>query len=172
MGCVLLTIIGYLHYFLIGILLADAKSVDSGVSDRRWDIVCAAAVSCFFASRALLPGEWYYAPIFGLAIFAALRGRWCLMALRSRWVCALGGMCYTIYLYHAWILAFGAKALSRIYLNSQPLWVNCCIQFPILAVATLAVCLPLYVYIERPCMNRSWPANVIGWIKDHYPKKC
>ena len=126
----------------------------------KWcDAICLAAVALFFAGRAGLPGEWWYPLCFGLAVYSALHSRFLVLWLRKDKFWVIGGACYTIYLYHAWVLAFGAKFLSPIYLKSAPFWINCCIQIPLLASAILLFCLPFYVLIERPCMDRNWPAK-------------
>ncbi|HEY4329306.1 MAG TPA: acyltransferase [Phycisphaerae bacterium] len=72
----------------------------------------------------------------------------------------VGGMCYTIYLYHGLVIMEGAQLTRFSYLQNAPLWANFLIQFVLHASVTLAVCILLFKLIERPCMKRDWPQQL------------
>ena len=118
-------VIFHLPYFLVGLLLADLhvtrwKSADR-TRARAMDGLALLAVPAIFAATVdpllLLLAPWF---VF-LAFAAALRGRAFRAALSNRWVVVIGGMCYTIYLYHFTVI----KGLSRATLgltDGWPLW--------------------------------------------------
>jgi peptidoglycan/LPS O-acetylase OafA/YrhL len=95
-----------------------------------------------------------------VAYVSAFRGRIVHAIFAQRWVVAMGGMCYTIYLYHIhfiwWVKhwlelnVFGPVQIGR------PL-----VAVPQLALTTLlvlALCAPFFVLFEKPFMRSSWPA--------------
>jgi len=74
-------------------------------------------------------------------------------------------MCYSIYLYHLWILGLGAQALRFAYNQEFPFWRNFCDLFPPLAGAVLMISGAFYLVLERPCMERDWPKRLRRWIR-------
>ena len=94
-------------------------------------------------------------PIYsGLFIFATLQGGWIGKILSNPILTTIGGMCYTIYLYHYLIISFVGKLTSKwfdgfgyeIYLLAQII-IHGTIIFVVSAVA--------FRYTERPFMQVS-----------------
>jgi peptidoglycan/LPS O-acetylase OafA/YrhL len=157
------SLVGFLNYFLTGILLADLQSADphrSGPGHFRWDWAALAVVAGVFASERWLRYEGHFPLLFGVFCLAALRGRILKRCLNFTPVWILGGMCYTIYLYHLMILGLGAQALRFAYRPAFPFWRNFCDLFPLLAVLVLIASVVLFLGLERPCMDRDWPKRL------------
>jgi peptidoglycan/LPS O-acetylase OafA/YrhL len=70
-------------------------------------------------------------------------------------------MCYTIYLYHLWIIGLGAQALRFAYRPELPFWMNFCFLFPVIALVVAMISAVFYVLLERPCMRRDWPERLL-----------
>ena len=69
----------------------------------------------------------------------------------------IGGMCYTIYLYHYQIIsAFGRLVIKSEIINHIPVWLSLVLFGLILIPITLMICTLLFVLIEKPCMKREW----------------
>jgi peptidoglycan/LPS O-acetylase OafA/YrhL len=80
--------------------------------------------------------------------------------LNARPVFLVGGMCYSIYLYHGLMLDPLNRATRSLYLHNLPLWANLPILFALHAAVVLAFCIVMFKLIERPCMKRDWPTRL------------
>jgi len=79
--------------------------------------------------------------------------------LAKEWLAILGGMCYSIYLWHFFIIALVFKA-SRHLVVSHDLLANFLLQSALILPCILAFCVLYFVLIERPCMDPAWPQKL------------
>ena len=150
----------YSNYFLVGFLLADVYILDWGESPRAckgWDVASALAWLAIIELllrggpwRSLLP-----APVF-VAYMAAFRGR------MSRWlfsrppIYVVGGMCYTIYLYHFYVISLIGRVVLTALDPGEPFWVNIsCVSLMSLP-AILVFCCIMFALGEKPFMKKDW----------------
>jgi peptidoglycan/LPS O-acetylase OafA/YrhL len=150
-----LSLLHYFGFFFAGVWVAalDEERRARDVDGRWFDLLgCLAAVAILHVltsgrGGALLP------LLTGLLLLAALRGRMLGMLLSWWPVHCVGAMCYTIYLYHFFVIS----AVGRGYAAVFP-WA----QSPTLALAGFAlvavpvvvlVCIVPYLLIERPFMR-------------------
>ena len=151
---------GQLHYFLIGLLLVDFYLVTWNQEKSRhhwWDWLGLISWTLLPNWPLLRPFINDFLPVLTFFAFAGtLRGN-CLSSLfRIRWLTVIGGMCYTIYLYH--ITIFGCITH---YLNIQvgnPLSVG--VNLAVTSLGVLFFSSILFLLIERPCMDPTWPAKL------------
>jgi peptidoglycan/LPS O-acetylase OafA/YrhL len=136
-----LSIANALQYFLAGFILADIYLVHPGflrgTKSLRWDFV---ALLCASAGVALVhfgggeEGIWGNLPfalpflvlLFYIAGFKSILFN---KFLNARPIFLIGGMCYSIYLYHGLMLDPLNRATRSLYLRNLPLWANVPIQF-------------------------------------------
>lgn len=160
----------FMHYFLAGFLLADFY-VDLWQARKTktwtWDLASLAG----WTTIVLLVYEfgrgsegvdqttpWVVIGIV-LAYAGALRGRISGALLSFGPVPVIGGMCYTIYLYHYPVIIAVSHLVARCLPGSP---------FLFTAVAKILVSLPLvgmvsvmiFALVERPCMDRRWPEKL------------
>lgn len=157
------TLAGYLGYFLTGILLADlygARSDRLASGDIRWDWAALGALVIILVSEFRSGYEGHFPLLFGVVCRAALSGRLLKRALNLTPIWIIGGMCYSIYLYHLWIIALGAQAMRFAYRHDFPFWRNYCDLCPWLLIAVLAISSGFFLALERPCMERDWPKKL------------
>ena len=154
------SLLGNIQYFLVGFLLVDfylAGWLDASAPGLKWDIVFpfAGLAAVFINTDAtweiLLP--W----VILLACWAAFRGKLTARFLSNPWITTVGGMCYTIYLYHAFIIS--ALVRKTAVLQTKILWLDWIIQFSILFPAVILICSVLFFLFERPFMQKDWPAK-------------
>jgi peptidoglycan/LPS O-acetylase OafA/YrhL len=158
------SLLGNLQYFLAGFLLADFYLTGAlAVQNLRWDAIflLAMAAGVFIgnvgAGRFLIP--WLL-----LAVCAAgFRGKFTARLLSSRSLTTIGGMCYTIYLYH-WFMISGLYR-ATIGLKTKILWLDLLIQFTAMTPVILVGCTVVFVLFERPFMQRNWPVKLAGKIR-------
>jgi peptidoglycan/LPS O-acetylase OafA/YrhL len=158
------SLVGYLSYFLAGILLADLHSAHPDWRERSepgWDLAALGAVGLMLLSEYYWGYQGLFPLLFGVICQAALCGRFLKNILRLAPIWIVGGMCYSIYLYHLWIFGVGAQILRFAYRRDLPFWMNFCYLFPVVAIVVLAISAAFYVFLERPCMKRDWPERLL-----------
>ena len=152
---------GNLQYFLVGFLLADlyaTRPIEVFVRSYRWDF--AFLLSC--AAVVMGQGQPVIQFLLPAAIFicglASLRGTATARILGNAWIATIGGMCYTIYLYHSFLISLFVRLTLKLRTH-QVQW-DLLIQFLLLSVAITTVCAVLFAFLERPFMRRDWPARL------------
>jgi peptidoglycan/LPS O-acetylase OafA/YrhL len=169
-----------LHYFLAGFFLADIFLINSAFLLKRkhllWDVVAILAAGVMLAgvmrerTDPNVPG--FYLPwcilLFYIAGFKSVLFNGC---LTSRPIFLIGGMCYTIYLYHGLVLNVVAVITRPFYIHSLPYWANFPIQCAIHSALAMLICGPLFFFIERPCMRRDWPQRLWPWLVHRMGRK-
>ena len=82
-------------------------------------------------------------------------------------ITTVGGMCYTIYMYH-WLMI---SLLVRVTgcLQTHILWIDLLVQFALMSIAIILISAVLFILFERPFMRRDWPGRVLS--KLHPPRK-
>lgn len=177
-----LTILSHGSYFLVGLFLADLyladhrrhKTIgepqdDQHLATRRTggylcDLIVLAALSMVFVSKAYDLHPELVTPWLVLVGYAAVfRARIARHFFRFTPVVILGGMCYTIYLWHFFFIAGFRHVWFRVMpvdggLVSRGAYV--------LVASTVAILLSavFFALIERPTMNPKWPQKLWGFI--------
>ncbi|MFF5381664.1 acyltransferase family protein [Pedobacter suwonensis] len=159
-----LSILGHLHYFLIGFMLADLYICDwaSIKKSKFYDIVAILAL-------AGLIGLWSWgfefinrlAVVICLFVFfiAAFKGNLINRLITNRWVMAIGGMCYTIYLIHLPFAEFFIR-LSKYVTFTRDYTINLLLQLALFLPVVLALSAVFFLCFEKPFMDKDWPSRV------------
>jgi peptidoglycan/LPS O-acetylase OafA/YrhL len=161
-----LSILAFLQFFLVGFLLADVFLVSWGEAPRRnlaWDLVALAGWPLLFVilhSQTL--AHWLFPAWVFLLYCAAFRGRLVNHLFSNRWITAIGGMCYSIYLLHYEVISAVGRLTSRLG-EAAPYWIYFPLQLVLIGGAIVAVCGLYFVIIEKPCMRRDWPQRLWGY---------
>jgi peptidoglycan/LPS O-acetylase OafA/YrhL len=148
-----LSIVYYIQFFLAGLLLADLH-LTYGNGDKKywwWDGLSIVGWPIVF----LLDGPLLQLtlPFILIALYwAAFHGPLMNRLFRLPLITAIGGMCYTIYLFHFLVIALATRILG----HSRP-----GLLLVILSLGLIAVVSSIYfLLIERPCMDRNWPQKL------------
>ena len=154
------SLLGNLQFFLIGFLLADWQATTPQPVPRQgwWDLLLildGAAVVCFRHSSWL---DYAMPALVGVCCVAAFRGTLTFRLLGHPWVATIGGMCYTIYMYHWLMISLLARPLT--HLQTHVLWLDLLIFFVLMTAVIVPVCALLFAVFERPFMRRDWPAKL------------
>ena len=158
-----LSILAYVQFFLVGFLLADVYLTSWDEVPRRglvWDLVALAGWPLLFVilhSPVLL--HWLF-PAWALILYlAAFRGRLVNRFFSNRWIAAIGGMCYSIYLLHYEVISAVGR-MTRHLAESAPYWIYLSVQLVPVGAAIVVICGAYFVAIEKPCMRRDWPQRL------------
>jgi peptidoglycan/LPS O-acetylase OafA/YrhL len=153
---------GNLQYFLAGFLLADLY-LTGGLIVRprslKWDFLfflMFAIVTCLRNSGAWLTLTLPFVVL--TCLMGAFRGELACRFLSFQWVTTIGGMCYTIYMYHALIISVVARLTCR--WQTHVLWLDMLIQFLLISGPVIVLCAVLFALFERPFMRKDWPILV------------
>lgn len=171
-----LSLLFYAPYFLAGLFLADlyvSSWAEAPRASAAWDL---AATACWVALVPLLAGPRALQALLPLVVLGAYVGAfrgvlWPRVLTRPA-VYLVGGMCYTIYLYHfLFISLLGSRFLS-LTSSSWPVWANVLVLSLTVAPLTIGGCAVLFVLTEKPFMRRRWPAQLARWIQGRLPESA
>lgn len=154
-----LSILGYAHFFFAGLLLTEIYLVrweERPRRDRWGDLLGVASIAAVLVilfgfdhpPRVFLP-----LPLLGICC-AAFRGSAFNRFLRHPAVYLAGGMCYTVYLYHYYVISALGGAALRLTRANWPVWADLLIMAGVLLPAVFLASTVLFVAIERPFMSR------------------
>lgn len=153
-----LSILHYIGFFAAGVIAAQIQYARVEAAPSVAYDLCFAISTALIVAVLLnaLPGAALAAmgkgalPLLtGLLLLAGLRSRFVRRALAWWPVYVIGGMCYTIYLYHFFVLS----ALTRV-LPDMPADALAGSYFPLrtvlLVLGGIVFCIPAYLLVERP----------------------
>jgi peptidoglycan/LPS O-acetylase OafA/YrhL len=152
-----LSILYYVQFFLAGLLLADFYLTRPREPAQKWwwDVLSAVGWPLVFF---LKNGDVLHTilPFVVLALYwAAFHGRMMNYLFRLPVLTSVGGMCYTIYLYHFLTIAFATRVLG----HSAGAVTMVGVSIGLIAtVSSLA-----FLFVERPCMDRNWPRKLAAF---------
>ena len=94
-----------------------------------------------------------------LLYIAAFQGHAVNGFVTNAWIATIGGMCYTIYLLHNYIVAELGTITERLALGSG-FSVRLGVQFFVMTPVVLVLCALYFRFVERPCMRPDWPQRL------------
>jgi len=164
-GILYSTVFFYLQYFLAGLLLSDIylTALPQWRPSRWWDFASLLCWPAYFYFYEWWPPAWM--PFILIIVFiGAFRGIYFPRLFRIEWIALIGGMCYSIYLWHFFVIAFFFKATRHVSLSHDFL-VDTLVQSVLLLPAILVWSALYYLLIERPCMDPKWPQKLYQRLK-------
>jgi peptidoglycan/LPS O-acetylase OafA/YrhL len=157
------TLFSYIQYFLAGFLLADLYLSQVKIKLPAAVSLGIGLLCLLFIGYADLRPHNYLEYIFPVVILGfyllVLTDPVWKKVFSLRFITAIGGMCYSIYLLHYNIIPLvGNYTIFHNFSHSYPLvylW-----QTLILLPTVLVVSSVFYLLIERPCMDKDWPVKL------------
>ncbi|HEY9137360.1 MAG TPA: acyltransferase [Terriglobus sp.] len=149
-----------LCYFFTGFLLADLRVEQRLAQDHPlWDLSSLLIWPAF-----LFVPEFRFLPVLlcGLLIagfHATFMGPISRTILSTRWVALFGGMCYSTYLLHMFVIST-LSPLTRHAAITGNLYSDYLIQLLLLLPSIAAASIVYFVLVERPCMDPQWPQKL------------
>jgi peptidoglycan/LPS O-acetylase OafA/YrhL len=151
-----LSLLHYFGFFLAGVsvALADIAPGNNRQASLPYDLLIVSAglaiISILLIDRrtpmALLPA------LTALFIFGGLRGRYATRILGWWPIYIVGGMCYTIYLYHFFVISAVGRVVAPLLPVSGGSALSLMLLALIVAPLVVAFCAIPYLSIERPFM--------------------
>jgi peptidoglycan/LPS O-acetylase OafA/YrhL len=166
-------VLHYTGYFCAGFLLSDLFVSSWGgapVKHWKWDIIGALAwVALLFLIKeetklfSVIAATIPFPLLILVAYIAAFRGPITNQILRNRWMVTIGGMCYTEYLYHQFLLHMVQARLGMI--TSKIL-----IQLPLFLFVTVLFSSVMFVLFEKPFMYKNWHIQANAWFRNNWAR--
>ncbi len=160
-------ILSSLRYFMVGFLVSDLYVTEwkrNPPQKAVWNALVPVALLAL-----LLPDPWNLwvysvSPIFlGVILVGGFLSPVWSRVFRLPWLVVIGGMCYTIYLYHfALISMLGRVTLKLAF--TQSYLINYLLQLLLLTPFVLFTCALLFLMFEKPFMRPDWPARLKAWL--------
>jgi len=167
-----INVLQFMQFFLTGFLLADIYVSDWKRAPTTGYLMDAAGLAALAAvywatgnhDYVSYRPAWIAVSCIGLFVgcCAAFRGRISSRILSNPWIVVIGGMCYTIYLYHCQIFSLLGRATMSIQITHIPL-VNFFIAAGLMVPVMLAASSVLFLLFEKPFMRRDWPNRLASW---------
>jgi peptidoglycan/LPS O-acetylase OafA/YrhL len=171
------TLLGNIHYFLLGFLFADRylefQSSGGLNGSRLFDLAATVAFALLLSLDSLIPEGLVYqaalVAVIGTFFWTAFRGTLWARILRNPIVSAMGGMCYTFYLFHRLVLSTVIErfVLKHLSLHSRAVELGIVFGGTVAVVAVL--CGLLFLLVERPFMAPDWTTRVASKIPRRGP---
>lgn len=162
-GIIEASFFGYAQYFLGGLLLADFYICKLSTLPKKslyWDFVSLAGwtVMCLVVIKHWEP-RYLFVFLAMLVYAAAFVGRISSWFFSRPIFTVIGGMCYTIYLYHSAVISAVGRHLLQYHYSTygRVLLLHTLVEVPpIMLISVL-----MFVLVERPCMERGWPTRLM-----------
>lgn len=149
----------YLQFFLVGMVLADVYLTDWKSRPAPAPIADLFGVAAFAAVFLLVATNTHEylltAPLLLIAYGAVFRGPALHAIFSLPIITAIGGMCYTIYLYHNAIIWVSSGVLKNMQVTGSPT-LTLLVNIIVMATITVFASIPLYLVVEKPFMNSNW----------------
>ena len=153
------TLVNYLHFFLAGFLLADwylTRAPSGRGRSFAWDIVVIAGFANLMALVIVWPSALFLAPLMVVLVCTGcFLGRVSNRLVTMRWTVIIGGMCYTLYLYHPMIISWASRGTMRLSSTRWPLVPDLASQCLLIYPMILVISGLLFVFAEKPFMRRG-----------------
>jgi peptidoglycan/LPS O-acetylase OafA/YrhL len=104
-----------------------------------------------------------------VAYAAMFRGRVANFLITRPVFTVIGGMCYTIYLYHPFLKSALKHLFFRIHVTNT-LWVNGVLQILLLGGLIVVVSSVLFALFEKPFMYHDWPRKIWSCLRARVEK--
>lgn len=99
-------------------------------------------------------------------MFSSFKGTIFNWFFNRKFVYIIGGMCYTIYLYHYAFFHLSTKLTRFFYNESYDYTSNLIVQLFLNLFLLSIVTVPLFLWIEKPTMNKNWFKDFLKAIKN------
>lgn len=161
-------------FFLAGLLIADVYSeygsswegtrsyIWDGVALIGWPLVWILAEPAAHITLPLL---------FVILIVGAFRGRIMSRLLSLSFITAIGGMCYSIYLFHDKIITTLGRITKPLDFGTHSYFLYLFLKSALIFPMVLVICGLFFVLVERPCMDPRWPQKLVFAIQSRVERK-
>ena len=158
----------YALYFMCGMLVADCYVTGDIGSERRPRTTARDMWVLALVPAAVVVANLEWAPELilplycGVALLAALQGQMIGRVMKNRVLATIGGMCYTIYLYHYLMIAAVGRFTAG-WFGQLPYELFFVLQLSLHGVVIVTACAVVFRVTEKPFMGLSARKMVLSF---------
>jgi len=153
-------LLSYLQYFLAGFLLVEiylAKLIHHPRKSYAWDVVVVLASIAIFMILDTYGRFRWLLPFAILLLYVSLFiGRTANRFITLKPVFTIGGMCYTLYLYHLLVIEQFGRLTFRLSLSQLSLPLDFLVQCLLLLPIIGGICSLVFYFCEKPFMKKQF----------------
>ncbi len=161
----------HLHQFLVGFLFADFFLTNWKETLKQksffYDVIGLIALGLLFVFS--IPynagADVLFAACLFISFIALFKGKLINSFFTNTWIVIIGGMCYSIYLLHYALIALLTKYSITLFIPAWGYIGNYLIQLIVIVPIVILVSAVFFALIERPCMDKDWPAKLFAKAK-------
>lgn len=161
-----ITLYSHLQYFLLGLLLADlyvCRDTAKGIVDNRYATLSgliSLGVILLIDQQANVANSWIFLVSIFYFYYMVLNNRFWKKAFSIPLIAIIGGMCYSIYLWHFAIISLAGRFIVRFHVTGNFL-INLAV-FCLLSIIPVLFFSTIFFYsIEKPCMSKDWHKRLL-----------
>jgi peptidoglycan/LPS O-acetylase OafA/YrhL len=167
------SLLGFMPFFLVGFVVVDLTRLLNRVPSNQKSLgslmdglALGSLALLVFQKQLGLVGAFGLMNVVtsGCFVLGVLNGNRIRKGLATPWVAVIGGMCYSIYLIHLPFLEMAANQTAK-YGRSLPYLAFFALQFVILSGLVVGAALIFFRFVERPCMDPTWPGRLWRWVR-------
>jgi len=165
-----LSIINYFHFFFIGFLMTDLYLEGNVISMNKIKglahgaIGAVALFTLFFFPEGDKLSKFVLPLCIGLFFYVCMFSRPWKTISSFKLLTVIGGMCYSIYLLHVYIIAFVDKLSITQHLPGE-FYSKFFMHIIICLIAILIISGIYFLAIERPCMDKDWVKKLMNRLR-------
>ncbi|PSR56660.1 hypothetical protein AHMF7605_25775 [Adhaeribacter arboris] len=162
-----LSILGHLHYFLIGFMIADIYLCDWSAKIKKQIIYDFTAIIALGTLIYIWSWEYNFTNRLLVVIllfvffYSVFKSNYVNKFVSNRWIMAMGGMCYTIYLIHLPLAELLVVFTKNIQITNY-YGINLLVQLFIFLPIVLVLSALFFLFFEKPFMNKDWPKAILS----------
>lgn len=160
-------------YFLVGLLLADIYLTSLRQSTTKsiaWDLIALVALLAVFAAKYFSISPAMTTPWLAfVGYLAVFKANYIRKLFASTPVVILGGMCYSIYLWHLIAISAYRVVHLRVF-NPEPQLLDRLLFLIIATLVAIPFCTIFYILIEHPTMDPKWPSKLKNLLRPNQTK--
>jgi peptidoglycan/LPS O-acetylase OafA/YrhL len=163
-----ISILDYLHYFLLGFILVDLfliEKVKKKTSLLRNTLTVLSLLLIFSCNKNQFSSD-IHKIIWNISLLVLIFGSYYNVILYKslkffslKIITNIGGMCYSIYLLHFAIISFAGNPLLTFQFSENSI-INIGLYSIIILGCILVISALFFIVIERPCMDKNWPIKI------------
>jgi peptidoglycan/LPS O-acetylase OafA/YrhL len=166
------TIYDFIQYFLVGILIADLYISNFKIILPKFLGIILGAfifILMIYINGFLVVGKIVLSLSILSFFFLVLNNEFYKKIFSIKYITVIGGMCYSIYLWHYIIISIVLNRSVFIKVSNDYL-VNLIFQSFLILPCILLFSVIFYLLIERPCMNKNWTRDLASFLKKKFIK--
>lgn len=162
-----ISIYDYIQYFLSGFLIVDLYLSKITINLPKYQefilgLLSLTGMVVVQNDNGVISELLFIGLTFVFSATVILGNSWRLM-LSHPLLTSIGGMCYTIYLWHMVIISGFGNFLTRFYIENSYI-ATLLTQAAVILPSVILFSSTLYILIEKPCMDKHWPSKCKNYL--------